>query len=133
MAGIGLFFVVGRRLRRAALYRALWAAYAAASFTLVALPGLGLLLPALVLIGVTVGAIDPLERAVRQERTPAHLRGRVFSAMYAVPKIAAPLGVFSAGLFIELAGLRGGLLAFAIGNALIAVALLFIRSVGSLD
>jgi MFS family permease len=92
-----------------------------------------MLLPALVLIGVTVGAIDPLERAVRQERTPAHLRGRVFSAMYAVPKVAAPLGVFSAGLLVELAGLRGGLLAFAVGNAIIAVGLLVIRGVATLD
>ena len=133
LLGIGLFFWIARRLRRPALYRGLWLAYGAASFSLVALPDLGILLPALVLIGVTVGAIDPLERAVRQERTPAPMRGRVFAAMYAVPKVVVPLGVFSAGLLVQLLGLRGALLFFAIGNLAIAVVLAFVPAVQQLE
>lgn len=82
-------------------------AYALASFSLVALPPLLVLLPALVLLGITVGAVDPIERAVRQEQTPA------------------PLGVFSAGAPVELVGLRGGLLAFAVGNSAIAAVVAF--------
>ena len=122
LLGIGLFFWLASRVARPWLYRGLWLAYALASFTLVALPALAALLAALVVIGVTVGAIDPLERAVRQERTPAHLRGRVFAAMYAVPKIVVPLGVLTAGLLVELVGLQGALLAFAVGNLGIAAA-----------
>lgn len=121
LLGIGLFFVLADRLTRPALYRVLWIAYAASSAALIALPPLPPLLIALVVIGVTVGAIDPLERAVRQERTPAHLRGRVFSAMYAVPKVVVPLGVFTAGLLVEVFGLRGALIGFAVGNAAIAL------------
>ena len=120
--GIGVFFGLATRVPRPLLYRGLWIAYALASFTLVALPPLVALLAALVVIGVTVGAIDPLERAVRQERTPANLRGRVFAAMYAVPKVVVPLGVFTAGLLVEVAGLRVALLAFAVGNLAVAAA-----------
>jgi MFS family permease len=120
LAGIGLFFLLADRLSRPMLYRTLWAAYAASSAALIALPSLGPLVIALVVIGITVGAIDPLERAVRQERTPPELRGRVFAAMYALPKVVVPLGVFTAGLLVELVGLRGALVAFAMGNAAIA-------------
>ncbi len=120
LLGIGLFFWLAPRVARPWLYRGLWLAYAAASFTLVFLPPLVALLAALVVIGVTVGAIDPLERAVRQERTPPNLRGRVFAAMYAVPKVVVPLGVLTAGLLVEVVGLRGALLAFAVGNLVIA-------------
>ncbi len=133
LIGIGLFFLVARGMRRTTLYRLLWGAYAAVSFTLVALPELPMLVPALVLIGITVGAIDPLERAVRQERTPAELRGRVFAAMYAVPKVVVPLGVFSAGLLIEVIGLQGALLAFAIGNATIALVIALIPAGRALE
>jgi MFS family permease len=120
LLGIGLFFLLADRLSRPMLYRVLWAAYAAASAALIILPSLGPLLITLLVIGITVGAIDPLERAVRQERTPPELRGRVFAAMYALPKVVVPLGVFSAGLLVELLGLRGALVAFAAGNAAIA-------------
>jgi MFS family permease len=120
LVGIGCFSWLSRRLSRGTSYRLLWSAYAIASFGLVVLPELAALLAILVIVGVTVGAIDPLERAVRQERTPPPLRGRVFAAMYAVPKMVVPLGVLAAGLLVEVFGLRTALLAFAIGNALIA-------------
>jgi MFS family permease len=132
LLGIGCFYWLARRVGRSVLYRGLWAAYALASFALVPLPGLPALLAVLVVIGITVGAIDPLERAVRQERTPPALRGRVFAAMYAVPKAVVPLGVFSAGLLVELVGLRGALLAFAVGNAGIAGVLALAPSVRAL-
>jgi MFS family permease len=128
LIGIACFSWLSGRISRGALYRLLWSAYAAASFALVILPDLALLLAVLVAVGVTVGAIDPLERAVRQERTPPALRGRVFAAMYAVPKIVVPLGVFTAGLLVELFGLRAALLAFAIGNGLIALVLVTVPS-----
>lgn len=133
LLGIGVFLWLAQLVRRARLYRGLWIAYAASSISLVALPDLPALLIALVVIGLTVGAIDPLERAVRQERTPAHLRGRVFSAMYAVPKMVVPLGVFAAGFLVEVAGLRGALLAFAMGNVGIALCVALIPATKQID
>lgn len=133
LVGIAAFFWLAQRVSRARLYRAVWLAYAAATFTLVALPPLPVLLPALVLIGITVGAIDPIERAVRQEQTPAPLRGRVFAAMYAVPKLVVPLGVLSAGALVEILGLRAALLAFAAGNTAIAVVLAFAPAVRHIE
>jgi MFS family permease len=132
LLGIGLFYLLVDRITRPALYRILWLAYATTSFALVALPPLFLLVPVLVLIGISAGAIDPLERAVRQERTPAELRGRVFAAMYAIPKVVVPVGVFCAGLLVEIVGLRGALLGFALGNLTIALVLAVVPSVRQL-
>jgi MFS family permease len=132
LLGIGLFFALARRVERAPLYRGLWIAYAVASAALILIPPLAGLVVALIAIGITTGAIDPLERAVRQDRVPSRLRGRVFAAMYAVPKVVAPLGILTTGLAIEHLGLQGALLAFAVGNAAIAAVLALARSTASL-
>jgi MFS family permease len=132
LAGIGLVAVMMSRIKRPLLYRSLWVAYAVASFGLVFVPRLTPLLVVLVVIGITVGAIDPIERAVRQEQTPAALRGRVFAAIYAVPKVVVPLGVFTAGALIEAFGLRVALLIFALGNAVIAAAIALMPAVRSI-
>ncbi len=129
LMGIAVFSWIAKRVRRPLLYRGLWLAYAGASFGLVALPPLGLLVAVLVVIGITVGAMDPIERAVRQEQTPAELRGRVFAAMYAVPKLVVPAGVFVAGALIEGLGLRAALLVFAAGNTAIATVIAILPSV----
>jgi MFS family permease len=133
LVGIVVFSRVSPALNRAVLYRALWIAYAAASFGLLLVDDFIGLLVVVVVVGITVGAIDPLERAVRQEQTPPDLRGRVFAATYAVPKLVVPAGVFVAGALIEAFGLRSALLVFAIGNTVIALALALhpkVRSLG---
>jgi MFS family permease len=85
LLGIGVFGVLHRRLGRRAFYVGGWLAYAVATYTLLPVPPLFLLLAALALIGVTTGLIDPLERLLRQERTPPELQGRVSAAALAAP------------------------------------------------
>ena len=133
LVGIAIFSRVSRVLKRAVFYRALWIAYAAASFGLLVANNLAGLMVIVIAIGVTVGAIDPIERAVRQDQTPAELRGRVFSAMYAIPKLVVPAGVLVAGALIEAHGLRVALLVFAIGNAVIALVIMLIPSVRNIE
>lgn len=61
---------------------------------------------ALLAMGVTSGAGRPLGATVRQERTPLHLRGRVFGAIIAVSNSATPAGVLVAGLLISQTSLQ---------------------------
>jgi MFS family permease len=133
LVGIAVFSRFSPALNRAALYRVLWIAYAAASFGLLLVGDLLGLLVVVVVIGMTVGAIDPLERAVRQEQTPPDLRGRVFAATYAIPKLVVPAGVLVAGALIEAFGLRSALLVFAVGNTIIALTLVLHPKVRRLE
>lgn len=120
LLGIGIFGVLHRRVGRRAFYVGGWLAYAGTTYTLLPLPPLALLLAALALIGVTTGLIDPMERLLRQERTPAELQGRVSAAALAAPRVATPLAVFVAGLLLETVGLQATLLIYAVGNTVLA-------------
>lgn len=127
LLGIGVFRLVVDRFSRPTVWRTSYVAYAV-SFGLLALPGLPLLAVVLVLMGVTSGAVDPMERLLRQERTPPELRGRVFATMLAANRIATPISVFGAGLLLESLGLRPTLLVFAVGNTAITLGLLVAAS-----
>ena len=52
---------------------------------------------ALALMGVCLGALNPLGFTLLQERTPPALCGRVFGAVFALGGIAAPLALLLAG------------------------------------
>jgi MFS family permease len=120
LAGIGLFNLVARHAGRRALYVGLLVAYSASTYLLIPQPALVILVPVLALIGLTAGAIDPLERVLRQERTPPAYRGRVAAVALAVPRLATPISVFGAGLLLETLGLRPTLIIFAVGTTLVA-------------
>src|SRR5262245_2935195 len=51
--------------------------------------------------GISGGAINPLLVAVRHERIPFELRGRVFATFTAIAQIAQPLGMAVGGLAID--------------------------------
>ncbi|HEX2221755.1 MAG TPA: MFS transporter [Candidatus Limnocylindria bacterium] len=128
LVGIAVFGVAERRLGRRAFYVGAWLAYAAASYALVPVPALVPLLAALAVIGITTGALDPMDRLLRQERTPPALLGRVSAAALAAPRLATPIAVFVAGLMLETVGLRATLLVFAVGNTLLAIAVAVVPS-----
>lgn len=121
LAGIGAFNVLNGRWSRRATYVGFLVVYAATTYLLLPLPGLALLVPGLFLIGFTAGAIDPMERVYRQERTPGPMRGRVSAVALALPRLATPISVFGAGLLLEVAGLRPTLVIYAVGSTLVAV------------
>ena len=69
--------------------------------------------------------VADVEALIRQERTPAHLRARVFATNMAALTLAAPIGAIAAGFLVEAVGLRTAIVAVAIVNAVAAA--VFVR------
>ncbi len=133
LAGTALFGVVGPRVARRPIYVATWAGYAVCIPFLVALPPLAVVVPLLFLIGLTAGALGPLEHTVRQERTPPELRARVFATVMAAQLLVAPPAMLAAGLVIDSVGLRASLVVFAAGNTVLALVALASRPARHID
>lgn len=67
-------------------------------------PGVPLLMLTFFVVGFLGGPLNPLMVTIRHERSPQHLRGRVFSTYSAIALSAAPLGILLSGFGIEQAG-----------------------------
>ena len=128
LAGALAFGIVGTRVRRRTLFATVWIVYPALSAMLVGVPPFWLASITLFLIGLVAGANGPIEQLVRQERTPAELRGRVFATFMASLMLVVPPATLAAGFLVEAAGLRAALVAFAAGNAILATFVLASRA-----
>jgi MFS family permease len=64
--------------------------------------------------GLVTGPVNPLLLAVRLERIPEALRGRVFATFSGLAAAAMPIGMLAAGWLFETAGVEGGMTAVAI-------------------
>jgi MFS family permease len=120
LLGIGAFGALVGRWHWRRLYLASWACYAASTYILVPIPTAPLLVLGLGIIGLTAGAIDPMERMLWQRRTPPELRGRVFALRLAANRSATPVSVFAAGALLEVVGLQATLLMYAVGSSVLA-------------
>jgi MFS family permease len=116
--------MLARRVSERAAFTAIWVGYAPVCFVLFALPPVGVVGAALLLIGTLAGALAPIEQRVRQERTPPELRGRVFAGFIAAYTAVVPPAVLAAGLVVDAFGLRAALAVFALGNTALTVAVL---------
>jgi predicted MFS family arabinose efflux permease len=96
-------------------------------------PGIAVLIAAFVVVGLAAGPLNPLMVTVRHERSPAELRGRVFSTYSAIAMAAQPLGVLVAGQLIEGIGLSPTVLALAILAQSLGVAALLLPAFRRLD
>ena len=113
LVGTVVFGLVGHRWpRRPALITAFSISFLALA-ALAATPGLTLSAITLVLDGIAFGIIGPLTFTVYQERVPAPLRGRVFGALFALHRLATPLGVILAGYLIQIFSLTSALVSVA--------------------
>ena len=133
LAGTLAYGVAGPMLPRRALYVAMWIAYPVLSLALVALPGLGVLLPLLAGIGFVTGAYNPFETTIHQELIPAELRARAFAILLAVEMLAVPPAMLLNGFLMEHVGLRAALVLFGVGNLLLGVYALANRPTRRLD
>jgi MFS family permease len=127
------FASVGHRLPRRAVYAGcfmgitLWYPIVATfPHPIVAIAGLAL-------CGLSSGPLNPLIGTVELERTPHHMRARVFGAIGGLAWMAMPLGVLVGGAAVDLAGLRPTLL--AVGGVYLAFTALlwFLPGVRELD
>ena len=87
------------------------------------LPPMPLMAVGLLLSGLISGPNGPLINTVLQERTPEHLRGRVFGATNGLCFAAAPIGVLAVGWAIEYAGVQPTLIVMTAIFLSVAVAL----------
>jgi predicted MFS family arabinose efflux permease len=118
VGGIGgaiLLEPVVRAFGRPRAYLFSWVIWVVVYFALATLPPLPVMVAILLATGVSVAA--PIEALIRQERTPAHLRARVFATYMATLTLAAPIGAIAAGFLVEAVGLRTAIVAVAILNA----------------
>ena len=109
LVGTIAFGFAGHRWpRRPALVIAFLVSFIALA-ALAATPGLALSTITLLIDGAAFGVIGPLTYTIYQERIPAELRGRVFGALSALHRLAAPLGVMLAGYLIQIFSLTSAL------------------------
>ncbi len=85
-------------------------------------PTLGLvgLVAALTGMGLCTGLMNPLAFTLLQEHVPAPLRGRVFGAVFALGGTATPLAILGAGVLLDRGTATLGILAEALGFAILA-------------
>jgi predicted MFS family arabinose efflux permease len=115
LAGTVLYGIYGHRLPRYRLMIAGLLISGTPPLLLIALPGLPVALPVLALMGFGLGPVSTLSLTVFQERTPAHLRGRVFAARLSVTLASIPFGTLITGALIEWVGLQPTIAALTIG------------------
>lgn len=80
-----------------------------------------------------MGPINPLMVTIRHERSPAHLRGRVFSTYSAIAMAVQPLGILAIGFLIERLGLRPTVIVIAVGLQTLALGMLFLRAFRTME
>jgi MFS family permease len=111
------------------------------SVALITLPVLGMIaLPNLwiawllqFLIGIGVGAVNPMVSTIMMKTTPSHMLGRVSGVFQAGAMVASPLGVLLAGPLIALLDLRGTFVVFSAGLLALLVAIVANRSIHEFD
>ncbi len=117
------FGVIGHRLPRRATFLGGVLATAMADGLLALNPALPVVIMTLTLVGFAGSPINVLLMTIRQERVPAHVRGRVFGLMQAMNNLTVPLGMVVIGRLLQQVGIRVTLLAIAVSYLPVAVAL----------
>jgi MFS family permease len=95
------FGAFAARVARPALLRTGLVITAIPVWVLSTVPPVPVALGAMLVIGLSVGAIGPLILTVLGERTPVSLRGRVFGTYATLVNGAIPFGVLITGLLLE--------------------------------
>ena len=97
------------------------------------LPNLWLAILLQVMVGIGVGAVNPMVSTLLLTMTPTHMLGRVTGVFQAGAMVAAPIGVLIGGPIISILGLPGTFMLFGSILAVLLVALILNRSIHDLD
>ncbi|MDQ2678772.1 MAG: MFS transporter [Actinomycetota bacterium] len=124
---------ISGRIRRSWAFRGALIGTAAFLLVLAALPPYAVMLAAAVGIGISYGPVGPILNLAMQTRTTEAMRGRVVGIITSAEYAAGPVGYLIVGATTQRFGVRPTLLVVAVLIALLAVAGLFIRSLGALD
>ena len=115
------------RLSRSAVLRIGLVLVGMPVWVLATVPPVVVALPAMLAIGLSIGAVGPLVLTVLGERTPEALRGRVFGTYATLVNGAIPFGVLITGLLLEWVPLGAALAVIAALTTMIAVIAMFVR------
>ena len=126
LLGATLYGSFGHRLSRRVIWLAAFMSMPINYWILSLSPPFVAILIALTLGGIVTGPTNPLMVTIRHERSPPHLRGRVFSTYSAIAMAVAPLGIAATGYLIEGIGLRPTVLLIGAGLQALAIAIFFI-------
>ena len=96
-------------------------------------PGLALLVAAFFVCGVLMGPINPLMVTLRHERSPAAIRGRVFSTYSAIAMGVSPLGILVTGQLVQGIGFSPTVFIFAAISQVLGVACLLTPSLRQMN
>lgn len=96
-------------------------------------PSVAMVVAAFLVVGLVMGPINPIMVSLRHERSPAEVRGRVFSTYSAIAMSASPLGILLAGWMIEDIGFDPTVVAFAIASQALGIVTLLIPGFRLLD
>lgn len=96
-------------------------------------PGVAMIIAAFLVAGFAAGPLNPLMVTIRHERSPAVLRGRVFSTYSAIAMAAQPVGILVAGTLVDGIGFSPTVMFLAVISQLVGVAALIIPAFRHLD
>jgi MFS family permease len=133
LIGAVIYGMYGHRLPRRAMWIAAFMAMPLTLLTPLLTTSLPILLVAMTFTAILTGPINALMVTIRHERIPPPLRGRVFSTFSAITAVATPLGILIAGYAIEAFGLKATLLAIAVSELALAVALVIAPAFHQMD
>lgn len=105
LVGGGLFALAGARLPRRAWFVAGLVGSAAGIAVIATLASPWIAFAGAFLLGIASGSLNGPIAVLTIERVPDELRGRILSTQNAILTIAAPVGIFLAGILVQFAGL----------------------------
>lgn len=132
-AGASIYGAVAGRVSRRLLWALAYMVMPLEVWVFLVSPGIALIMAAFVVAGLVAGPLNPLMVTVRHERSPAALRGRVFSTYSAIAMAAQPVGVLVAGQLIDRTGFNPSVLLMAIATQAVGVAALVLPAFRRLD
>ncbi len=119
-----LFVAIAGRVSRRAIYYGGFGVRALCLVVMLFSPPWWAIAAAVVIGAIAFEPINPTLMAIRQERVPSGMRGRVFGAMGALSMSAQPVGLMGYGFLLGALGLDRALVLFVVLNLALPVALL---------
>ncbi|MDQ3655974.1 MAG: MFS transporter [Chloroflexota bacterium] len=131
--GSGLYGMFSNRVSRRLLWYAMHLVVPLEFGIFLTSPAVTAIVIVFFFVGFLSGPANPIMVTIRHERSPAAIRGRVFSTYSAIAMAAQPLGILVAGYMIEGLGFDVTILALAVAGQLLGFVALFVPGFRELD
>ncbi len=133
LLGAVVYGAIGHRVPRRPIWIGAYMVEALPLWTLALTGSLPVILAVTALCATLGGPLSPLGVTIRHERTPPHLRGRVFGTFSALATAGSPLGMLAGGFALEGLGLRATLVAMGAAYLAVGTGMLFVPALRGMD